>query len=104
MTEQAAIKASLEAKLKELLERASGLENVLSDPGDTDLEENAQETEGDEALLAVGDLTKREIIEIKLALHRLESGSYGVCASCGKKISKERLATIPWATTCVDCV
>ena len=103
MNDLSAIKAALETKLSELIERGGGLEDVLSDPGDSDSEENALGMENDEALLAVGNLTNAEIREIKLALHRIDSGQYGQCASCGKPIAKERLAAIPWTSTCVDC-
>lgn len=103
MSEYAEIKSSLETKLSELLERAESIESVLSDPGNSDWEENAIETENDEALSAIGDVTKDEIRDIKLALHRIEHGQYGICTSCGKKIAKARLAALPWTNTCVGC-
>jgi len=93
----------LEGQLNELLERASGIEEVLSDRGDSDWEENAVEMEGDEAMAAVGDVTKKEIQEIRLALSRLSSGTYGVCATCGKPIAPERLAELPSTSTCSRC-
>jgi len=34
---------------------------------------------------------------------RRESGGYGVCEDCGKKISAERLSFLPEATRCVGC-
>src|SRR5262245_61179667 len=37
------------------------------------------------------------------ALARIEQGTYGTCITCGKPISEERLAAIPWATHCIDC-
>jgi DnaK suppressor protein len=37
------------------------------------------------------------------ALKRIEDGTYGICANCGKPIGEERLAAIPWATHCIDC-
>lgn len=103
MADHSTTKAMLEAKLKELLERASGIEDVLSDPGDRDWEENAVAMEEDEALAAVGDVTKQEISDIKLALHRIETGKYGLCVSCGGPISRERLMNLPWTSNCVHC-
>ena len=37
------------------------------------------------------------------ALARIDEGSYGVCANCGRTISRERLDALPYATKCIDC-
>ena len=37
------------------------------------------------------------------AIIRLEEGSYGICTSCGKKISKARLEAVPWTRLCISC-
>ncbi|MBL8810960.1 MAG: TraR/DksA family transcriptional regulator [Planctomycetaceae bacterium] len=103
MTDTQATQQILERKLAELLERASGIEDVLSDRGDSDWEENAVEMEADEAMAAVGDVTKKEIQEIRLALSRLSSGTYGVCVTCGKPIAPERLSELPSTSTCSRC-
>jgi DnaK suppressor protein len=43
------------------------------------------------------------LAEIDAALERIQDGSYGTCASCGKQIAPERLEARPWATLCIDC-
>jgi len=43
------------------------------------------------------------LFSIDGALLRIEQGTYGVCVTCGKPISVERLAAIPWATQCIGC-
>lgn len=103
MSDYSAVKNDLEAKLKELLERAAEIEGSLSTRGSSDWEEHAKEMEDDEVLAGVGELTKREINEIRLALSRIESGQYGRCTACGGKIPAERLKALPFATTCVNC-
>jgi len=40
---------------------------------------------------------------IKLALARIEDGSYGTCLSCDEEISRKRLQAVPWASYCVRC-
>ncbi len=40
--------------------------------------------------------------EIEGALRRIEEGTYGVCAACGRSISEERLEAVPYATLCID--
>ncbi|MCA9012322.1 MAG: TraR/DksA family transcriptional regulator [Planctomycetaceae bacterium] len=103
MNHYSVIKATLEAKLKELMQRAADIEARLSSPGSADWEENATESEDDEVLSSVGSMTKNEIQEIKLALNRIENGHYGKCTSCGEPIAKARLEDLPYATRCVRC-
>jgi len=51
----------------------------------------------------------RNTIDMKLlreigdALHRIEQGTYGVCAECEEPISAKRLDAVPWARYCVTC-
>jgi len=103
MSDFSTLKSELETKLAELLERADGIEEQLSDPGEKDWEENAIAKEGDETLAAVGNVTETEIRDIRLALRRIETGEYGICTVCQKPIAKARMAAVPWATTCVNC-
>ncbi|MGH3037536.1 MAG: TraR/DksA family transcriptional regulator [Gaiellaceae bacterium] len=37
------------------------------------------------------------------ALERIENGTFGKCARCGRQIAEERLEAIPYATRCIDC-
>ena len=37
------------------------------------------------------------------ALHRLERGTYGYCATCGDRIPHERLSVMPETVYCVSC-
>lgn len=103
MTDHTTVKAGLQAQLDELLVRALELEGALCRPGSRDWEENAIESEDDEALASICDTTRGEIAEIQLAIHLIDSGRYGKCTVCKKAITPERLASIPYATRCVDC-
>lgn len=40
---------------------------------------------------------------VKLALHRIEDGSYGTCMHCEEDINPRRLAAVPWAPYCIAC-
>jgi len=44
----------------------------------------------------------RQLEQIDGALRRIEDGSFGTCAACGKPIGEERLQAVPWATLCID--
>jgi DnaK suppressor protein len=37
------------------------------------------------------------------ALKRIEEGTFGTCARCGKPIAEARLEAMPYATKCIDC-
>jgi RNA polymerase-binding protein DksA len=41
--------------------------------------------------------------EIDAAIGRLESGGYGICASCGCDIPEQRLLATPTVQTCIAC-
>jgi DnaK suppressor protein len=41
--------------------------------------------------------------EVRIALHSLETGTFGICAACEEPIHPKRLAVIPWASRCVVC-
>lgn len=99
----AKIKALLESKLRELEDRSERLENRLSQPSDIDSKENAILHENDEVLEGLSDLTTSEIHDIRLAISRIDHGTYGLCSTCGKEIHKERLKALPFAMTCVAC-
>ena len=97
------LKLSLEAKLSELMNRAAEIETELNSKGDSDWTENAVKAENDETLEGIESVTQQEIREIRLALNRIESGTFGTCSDCGKQISEQRLAAIPFCNTCINC-
>ena len=37
------------------------------------------------------------------ALKKIEDGTFGTCARCGKPIAEARLEAMPYATKCIDC-
>ena len=45
-----------------------------------------------------------ELRAIAAALTRIANGTYGTCANCGLPISKERLAAVPYAPLCEECM
>ena len=103
MSNDNAVKTSLQAQLNELLQRAADIEDSLNTPGNSDWEENAVESQDDEVLASVGSVTRAEINEIRLALNMIENGQYGKCSACGAPIAKERLVAMPYATKCIRC-
>jgi DnaK suppressor protein len=43
------------------------------------------------------------LLEIDAALKRIEDGTFGICARCGREIGEERLEAMPYATLCIEC-
>lgn len=93
----------LRARLRELDQRITAVENELDQPADADSEERASEREGDEVLESLGSASVAEIRMIRAALERIENGTYGICVACGEDISKERLDAVPHASRCRNC-
>ncbi len=46
---------------------------------------------------------KQELVLLKRALHRAESGDYGLCEECGEEIPEKRLEIDPATEICVNC-
>ena len=103
MSEITEIKAILEEKLRVLTARTRNIDDDISEPPDNDWSENAVESENDEVLERVGGMALDEIRKIKQALAKIDSGTYGVCERCDKKIAPQRLKALPYATTCIKC-
>ncbi len=49
------------------------------------------------------DIRQEELIKMDAAERKLNEGTYGICEECGKDISVERLAALPYAVRCLEC-
>ena len=103
MSEYQDIAEQLRTRLADLLERAEVIEDDLRHPLDADWEEQAQDLADDETLEGVDDVLREEIQQIRLALLRIDNGTYGTRAMCGEPIAKARLEARPIATRCIKC-
>ena len=54
-------------------------------------------------VIGLVDSIKKMLDEVDAALARVEEGTYGTCANCGKEIGTERLEFRPESILCVDC-
>jgi RNA polymerase-binding protein DksA len=103
MTDTAAARKRLEAKLAELESRLGRIETDLAEPLNPDLPDQATEMQDDDSLGGQAELVAREIASIERALDRIEAGTYGTCVQCGAEISEGRLEARPEAALCIDC-
>ena len=52
--------------------------------------------------LSILERVEAELSDVEHALSRLDDGTYGSCAACGKPIGDSRLEAMPAARFCVD--
>jgi DnaK suppressor protein len=76
--------------------------DLAQGPGDNHLADMATETIDREIDYTLEENSGNVLREIEAALERIDNGSYGLCAGCGKPIEPERLEYLPWATQCAD--
>jgi len=57
----------------------------------------------EEMALKLGGQESQMVADIDQALLRIEEGSYGVCARCGRPIDERRLEAMPTARYDADC-
>jgi DnaK suppressor protein len=85
-----------ESLKKSRLDATGDLSNVpihMADIGTDNFEQ--------EFALDLMDSERKLLDEIHRALERIEDGTYGICESTGKPISKVRLKAKPWARYCI---
>jgi RNA polymerase-binding protein DksA len=54
-------------------------------------------------LTGLQEETAKQLTVLDKALARIENGSFGMCARCGKPIGRARLDARPVAELCIDC-
>ena len=54
-------------------------------------------------LTGLAEAAASELHQVDDALTRVEAGTYGVCANCGRPIPAGRLEARPFAEYCVSC-
>ena len=74
---------------------ASGVDNHMGDTATATLDREID--------YSLEDNAGHVLAEIDAALERIEDGTYGICETCGRPISEDRLEAIPYATQCIDC-
>jgi RNA polymerase-binding protein DksA len=74
----------------------------ISRTSDNHLAETASVTLDREIDYTLEENSGQVLVEIEAALQRIEQGTYGICAACGKEIVPERLEAYPWASLCID--
>ena len=105
--------AAIIAQLRQqLLQRRNDI--ISSFWGDLDTANVSYQASGDTADAAMDSVhsemrsqlaekESQELSAIDYALHKMETGEYGLCEECGMPIAVERLEVIPDAELCLKC-
>jgi RNA polymerase-binding protein DksA len=74
----------------------------ISGSSDNHLAETATATLDREIDFTLEGNSGQVLSEIEAALKRIEEGTYGRCATCGREIAPGRLEVHPWAALCIE--
>jgi DnaK suppressor protein len=101
-----ALRQRLESQRDEILnmyrqDLRAGQESA--DDGTEDIVDRANNAYNRELMFSLSDAERNTLLQIENALRRMDEGSYGRCANCGRNIALPRLEALPWARFCVDC-
>jgi DnaK suppressor protein len=95
-------------QLRQQTEAARGNQNdamefAANDDGVKDVADQSVKDVSQEIEYRLSERASQSIADIDQALLRIEEGSYGVCARCGKEIPERRLDVLPTARYDADC-
>jgi DnaK suppressor protein len=79
-------------------EASGGFSDVPVHPADL----SAREFD-DEQQLGMLENEEHILEEASAALARIDRGTFGICETCHKRISRERLDALPYARMCASC-
>jgi DnaK suppressor protein len=68
-----------------------------------DVADKAANSYTKEFLFSLSNAERDTLALVDEALARLNSKSFGVCASCEGEMEKKRLEAVPWAKHCLTC-
>ena len=75
---------------------------LQSSSTDNHIADTASETYERELDEGLEEDAKSQLRDVEAALERMDNGSSGTCAACGKEIPLDRLEAVPWTTLCID--
>jgi DnaK suppressor protein len=95
-------KRILEVALAEMQEHSQPFEEIAVEDAPDAMDRIQQAYQRDLTIRQMESAFSR-LQDIRLALERISSGTYGACLRCEHDIRPERLHAIPWAGYCVRC-
>jgi DnaK suppressor protein len=96
----------LMAQLKEHTEHIRADQAAALESSDDDVKDSVDRSLSDvntEMAFRMGEQESKLVADIDQALLRIEEGTYGKCARCGREIDERRLEALPTARYDADC-
>ena len=90
-------------KLMHAIGRADKDIRALADYASGDAVDDSCGNASKEAMFAGYSKNRVQLRKVELALQRISSGDFGICAVCEGLIGFKRLQAIPWASNCIEC-
>jgi len=84
-------------------DQANALEYIAADDGVKDSVDMSLSDHNQELAFRLGERESQMVADIDQALLRIDEGSYGTCARCGKPIDERRLEALPTARYDAQC-
>ena len=81
----------------------AALEMVAADDGVKDSVDMSLHDVNQELAFRLGERESQIVADIDQALLRIDEGTYGTCARCGKEIPERRLEAVPTARYDAEC-
>jgi DnaK suppressor protein len=100
------IRERLIANRSELMKLIRSSQSIEREAGDVTFSNEidlASNLEGREMTFQLSSRDRNELKLIEDTLFRINSGTYGECESCEKKISLKRLQIMPLTALCIEC-
>ncbi|HEV2860503.1 MAG TPA: TraR/DksA family transcriptional regulator [Pyrinomonadaceae bacterium] len=83
--------------------QSDALEMAAADDGVKDVADMSVQDVSQEIEYRLSERASQTVADIDQALLRIEEGTYGVCARCGKDIPERRLEALPTARFDAEC-
>lgn len=90
-------------ELAHTIERGQEEIRALAHSGPGDVIDDSFGNACKENMLASYSHNRTLLRKVELALKRISTGDFGICAVCGDTIVLKRLQAVPWATNCITC-
>ncbi len=98
-------KQKLMDKERELLADLARFEGEARDAGEAEVRDSiddATASQGASDALEEATILTHTLEDVRDALIRIKTGTYGKCTACGRDIEPARLEAVPWALYCLE--
>lgn len=92
----------LEAKTDIMNRVRDGRENLVIEEKGGDEADQTMRILAESEFLNNQERLRRQLVEIEMALARIQNGSYGICEETEEQIETDRLLAIPWTRLSIE--